>query len=83
MHWEHIYSLYSVINKRKLGRQSTFACFVDAKKAFDTIYRDCLWYNSFNSVMIACDLVAHPDSCWALQTLCLLCNNIVKCSKCQ
>ena len=29
---EHIYSLYSVVNKRKLDRQSTFACFVDAKK---------------------------------------------------
>ena len=41
---EHIYSLYSVINKRNLGRQSSFACFVDAKKAFDTVNRDCLWY---------------------------------------
>ena len=41
---EHIYSLYSVINKRKLNKHSTFACFVDAKKAFDTVNRDCLWY---------------------------------------
>ena len=40
---EHIYSLYSVINKRKLNKQSTFACFVDAKKAFDTVNRECLW----------------------------------------
>lgn len=23
---------------------STYACFVDAKKAFDTVNRDCLWY---------------------------------------
>ena len=29
---EHIYSLYSVVYKRKLDRQSTFACFVDAKR---------------------------------------------------
>lgn len=41
---EHIYTLYSVINKRKQQRQSTFVCFVDAKKAFDTVQRDCLWY---------------------------------------
>ena len=41
---EHIYSLYSVVNKRKLDRQFTYACFVDAKKAFDTVNRDCLWY---------------------------------------
>ena len=26
---EHIYSLYSVVNKRKVDRQSTFACFVE------------------------------------------------------
>ena len=41
---EHIYALYSVINKRKLQKQSTYVCFVDAKKAFDTVQRDCLWY---------------------------------------
>lgn len=41
---EHIYSLYTVINKRKLNRLSTYVCFVDAKKAFDTVNRDCLWY---------------------------------------
>ena len=29
---EHIYSLYSVVNKRKLDSQSTFACFVDEKR---------------------------------------------------
>ena len=41
---EHIYTLYSMINKRKLNKQLTYACFVDAKKAFDTVNRDCLWY---------------------------------------
>ncbi|MCG8113538.1 MAG: reverse transcriptase family protein [Candidatus Thiodiazotropha taylori] len=41
---EHIYTLYSVINKRKQQRKSTYVCFVDAKKAFDTVQRDCLWY---------------------------------------
>ena len=41
---EHIYALYTVINKRKQQKQSTFVCFVDAKKAFDTVHRDCLWY---------------------------------------
>ena len=41
---EHIYTLYTVINKRKLNKLSTYACFVDAKKAFDTVNRDCLWF---------------------------------------
>ena len=41
---EHIYPRYAVINKRKQQKQSTFVCFVDAKKAFDTVHRDCLWY---------------------------------------
>ena len=41
---EHIYTLYSIINKRKLSKQSTFACFVNAKKSFDTVNHDCLWY---------------------------------------
>ena len=41
---EHIYALYTVINKRKQQEQSTFVCFVGAKKAFDTVHRDCLWY---------------------------------------
>jgi hypothetical protein len=39
---DHIYSLYSVINDRKLSRLSTFSCFIDLKKAFDNI--KCLWY---------------------------------------
>ena len=44
---EHIYTLYSVINKRKLNKLSTYACFVDAKKAFDTVNRQCLWYKLY------------------------------------
>ena len=40
---EHIYAVYTVINKWKQQKQSTFVCFVDAKKAFDTVHRDCLW----------------------------------------
>ena len=44
---EHIYTLYSVINKRKLSKLSTYACFVDAKKAFDTVNRQCLWYKLY------------------------------------
>ena len=41
---DHIYTLYTVINNRKLENKDTFVCFVDAKKAFDTVNRDCLWY---------------------------------------
>ena len=42
---EHIYALYSVVNKQKQKKkQSMYVCFVDAKKAFDNVQRDCLWY---------------------------------------
>ena len=45
---KHIHILYSVINNRKLGKLSTYACFVDAKKAVDTINRHCLWYKLYS-----------------------------------
>ena len=41
---EHIYTLYTIINSRKLSKQSTYVCFIDYKKAFDTVNRDLLWY---------------------------------------
>ena len=41
---EHIYTLYSIVNNRKLSKQSTYVCFIDFKKAFDTVNRDLLWY---------------------------------------
>ena len=33
-----------IVNNRKLSRQSTYVCFIDFKKAFDTVQRDLLWY---------------------------------------
>lgn len=41
---EHIYSLFNVVNTRKLKRSSTYVCFIDIKKAFDAINRECLWF---------------------------------------
>ncbi|MES9883911.1 MAG: reverse transcriptase family protein, partial [Sedimenticola sp.] len=41
---DHVYSLYSIVNNRKTKRKSTFVAFIDARKAFDTVNRDCLWY---------------------------------------
>ena len=32
------------LNDRKISRKSTFACFIDMKKAFDTVDRTLLWY---------------------------------------
>ena len=37
-----------IFNSRKLERKDTFASFVDAKKAFATVNRDCLWYKLSN-----------------------------------
>ena len=41
---EHIYSLYTIINNRKLTRKSTYVGFIDFRKAFDTVQRDFLWF---------------------------------------
>ena len=41
---DHLYSLTSIVRNRKLNRKSTFVCFIDAKKAFDCVNRDLLWY---------------------------------------
>ena len=42
--FDHVYTLHTIINNRKAKAKNTFVCFVDAKKAFDTVNRDCLWY---------------------------------------
>ena len=41
---EHIYLLHSILSNRQLSRKDTFVCFVDAKKAFHTVDRNCLWF---------------------------------------
>ena len=33
-----------MIHNRKLRRKETYTCFVDCRKAFDTVNRDCLWF---------------------------------------
>ena len=40
---DHISSLYFLFENRKLSKQDTYACFVDFKKAFDSVPRDLLW----------------------------------------
>ena len=45
---DHIYSLISVIKNRKLKRQQTYVCFIDAKKALIVsigIYHGSNWPN--------------------------------------
>ena len=45
---DHLYSLYNVLNNRKNARLSTFACYIDLRKAFDNVNRDCLWFKLMN-----------------------------------
>ena len=44
---EHIYSLTSIIRNRKNANKSTHTCFIDMKKAFDSVNHACL----FNEVL--------------------------------
>ena len=41
---EHIYTLSTIIKMKKKSNKSTFACFIDFSKAFDTVNRDLLWF---------------------------------------
>ena len=40
---EQISTLYIIIENWKLSKEDTFACFVDFKKAFDSVPKDILW----------------------------------------
>ena len=41
---DHIFSLSSIIRNRLLSKCSTFCCFIDMAKAFDSVNHDCLLY---------------------------------------
>ena len=40
---DHIFTLSSIVENRMIGNQDTFACFIDFRKAFDSINRHSLW----------------------------------------
>ena len=40
---DYISSLHFLIENRKLSKHDTYTCFVDFKKAFDSVPRDLLW----------------------------------------
>ena len=42
--YKHILALHSMVNTRKLAKQSTYVSFIDLRKAFDTVDRTLLWY---------------------------------------
>ena len=41
---DHLYTFSSMVQNRNLCKKGTFACVIDAKKAFDRVNRDCLWF---------------------------------------
>ncbi len=46
---EHLYSLTSLIRNRKNMKKSTYSCFIDMKKAFDSVNHDCLFNRLLHS----------------------------------
>ena len=40
---DHISSLYFLLENRKLSKLDTYCCFVDFRKAFDSVLRELLW----------------------------------------
>ena len=41
---DHIFTLNTILDGRKALRRSTFTCFIDFKKAFDSVNRALLWH---------------------------------------
>ena len=41
---EHVLSVHMLVESRKLLGKDTFLCFIDFKKAFDSVNRNLLWY---------------------------------------
>jgi sorting nexin-29 len=40
---DQIFTLAEIIRRRKNERKPTFCCFLDIRKAYDTVWRDGLW----------------------------------------
>ena len=40
---DHLFTVYNLVESRKLSSLQTFVCFIDFRKAFDSINRDLLW----------------------------------------
>jgi len=40
---DHVFTLAGVIERRKPEGLTTFCCFLDVRKAYDTVWREGLW----------------------------------------
>ena len=66
---DHIYVLKNVIELFKLKKRRVFCCFVDYTKAFDSVWREALWYKLINNgiqgkiLNVVTNLYAQVKSC--------------------
>ena len=49
---DHLFTVYNLVESRQLSGLQTFACFIDFRKAFDSITREVLWKKLEHSVHI-------------------------------
>ena len=64
---DHLFVLTSIIRNRKVNGLSTFVCYIDLAKAFDTVDRDCLFMKLANAGI-------QGKMYWAIRSL--YCNHV-------
>ncbi len=67
---DHLFVLKSIVDKLKRSKKKLYACFVDLKKAFDTIWREALFYKLFQ-VGISCKFIKLVHSLYASTQSCV------------
>ena len=73
---DQMFILHEIIQSRRMRKQKTYCCFLDLKKAYDTLFRDGLWERLLRIGIksklwrILCNIYDHIESCIKINGVC-------------